>query len=363
MHGVELNLRFDYEPLREHTAAMLEGLTGPASADPDIEVNACWRNGSPDPRLSFFDGSELDAYGKRMLLGRDRLVWPDLHRDKDLQLRFERRGRTLVFDVACWYNPSQKKLEKYPDYERKKYFDLLRYLVHFPIAWTLARRRGWVLVHASAVADGDRALLIAGPGGSGKTTTCVALAARAGLRIISENLIFWDGARVHPLCEPIRLTDESLELLGRDSGGLAPLAAAARLKYKSMYRAPAEAETTGRTPAAIFFPRFTRGGFVRPVAARIAAELLCTINRLTLELCDYDWWSSAPDLLWPRPGAAAQGPAAMAALASGASCWSLGIDRTEGVEAVVRRILECPTTGGRDGAMRLAAAGEKEAPE
>ncbi len=341
MHGVTLNLHGDHPDLVEHTACLLEGLTTGPWPDPDLEVNAHWRVGEHDPERPYFDAGGLDGFGKRMLLAEDRLVWPDTHRDRDLQLRFGRRGRAFVFDVACCYNPSSKKLAKYPDYERKKFFDLLRYLVHFPIAWRLERTRGWSLLHASAVADGDRAVLIAGPGGCGKTTTAVALAARAGLSLVSENLLFYDGDAAHPLCEPIRLTDESVALLGPDAGGLEPLRGAARLKYKSMYRLPVAAAGAAVRPEAIFVPRFSHRGFLRHIEPGAAAELLGAVNRLTLELCDYDWYRAALDLLWPEPGHSRRLVGALEQLARTVPCWALGIDRAAGVGPVVDRVLEC----------------------
>jgi hypothetical protein len=348
MHGVTLNLRCDYPRLLEHTAALLEGFVGPAWSDPDIEVNGSWRAGTQSD-TPFFDASGLDGFGKRMLMGHDRLVWPDTYRDKDLQLRFARRGPALQFDVAYHFRPSARKLARYPDLEAKKFFDLLRYLVHFPIAWHLERGRGWTLLHASAVAEDGRAVLIAGPGGSGKTTTSVALTARPGLTLVSENLLLTDGCHVWPLCEPIRLTDESLALLGAEAAGLESHGAAARLKEKSMYRlAPALAETAFM-PEAIFVPQFSGSGFLRPIPPGVASETLRAINRLTLELCDYDWYSAALDLLWPAPGQGQRTLEVLRELTECTPCWALGIDRSAGVGPVVDRILGCWRNGVREG--------------
>ena len=37
---------------------------------------------------------------------------------------------------------------------------------------------------------GSEAILVAGPGGAGKTTTCVGLMGRPGVRLVTENLLF-----------------------------------------------------------------------------------------------------------------------------------------------------------------------------
>src|SRR6185436_16256728 len=204
MHGVRLNLACDNGELLDYLACLLDDDVRPVWNDPDFRVAATWRTDAPPAAAEPAPGSPaLDGFGKRMQISSDELIWFDTHRDKDLQLRF-RRGRSgFEFDVDYCYRPSTKKLARYPDYEQRKFFSLMRYLVHFPIAWHLERTRGWCLVHASAVSDGARAILIAGPGGAGKTTTCVGLVARAGMRVITENLLFTDGDAVFPLPEPI----------------------------------------------------------------------------------------------------------------------------------------------------------------
>ena len=50
-----------------------------------------------------FDVTGLDAYGKRMHMGADQLVWSDTYRDKNLQLRFRRDGNRLhVRGIDAW---------------------------------------------------------------------------------------------------------------------------------------------------------------------------------------------------------------------------------------------------------------------
>jgi hypothetical protein len=343
LHGVRLNLSCNFSDLLEY----LEHLLGPDVRkvwdSPDIEVNGVWRTESaPLDKSAFADDGCEEGFGKRMRLSEDELVWFDTHRDKDLQLRFRRRGEALSFDVDYCYHPSAKKLERFPDYRQRKFFTLARYLVHFPVAWHLARTRGWVLVHASAVAAGDEAILVAGPGGAGKTTTCVGLMGRAGVRLVTENLLFTDGRHVFPLIEPIRLTDDSLALLTEQQlSALEPLGVAGGSKHKSLFRLPPKAMTPPARPVALFIPRFTEQGFVRPMSSAVASELLAASNRLTLELNDYDWYTAALDLLWPAPGHAARQVAVVERLTQTAACYSLGIDRSAGVSAVVDRILEC----------------------
>jgi hypothetical protein len=341
MHGVRLNLRCDNARQLAYTADLL----GEHACEPwsraDLEVEGRWLTASPgdDARAPVFDVSGLDAYGKRMHVGEDVLVWTDTFRDKDLQLRFTRRGQVLHCDVAYWFRPSIKKTAKYADYEQKKYFDLVRYLVFFPIAWHLRRTRGWEMIHASAVASDQGAVLIAGPGGAGKTTTSIALVARAGMTLLTENLVFSDGQHVYPVCEPIRLTAESLRLLGESAEELRGYAAAGGLKHKTMFVPPIDPEPAGVRPEIVFLARFSSPGFARSIPPPVARELIRATNVLTLELNDFYWYAAALDLLWPPVAAARAEP--LERLTATTPCYSLGIDRAAGVEPVVERILEC----------------------
>jgi hypothetical protein len=277
-----------------------------------------------------------------MRLSTRELVWFDVHRDKELQLRFRRQGAVFAFDVDYVYRPTPKKLAKYPDYERRKFFSVLQYLLYFPIAWFLERTRGWRLLHASAVVAGDRAVLVAGPGGVGKTTTCLALVALAGMRFVAENLLFIDGEQIHPVPEPIRLTDESLRLLGDEPIELEDLSAVlGSRKHKFLFRLPLSAETAVVRPAAIFIPQFSDAGSIHPIPPGIASELLNATNRLTLEINDYSSYTAALDLLWPQAGNGQRQVRVIERMTASTPCYALGIDRAAGVKPVVERISEC----------------------
>ena len=343
LHGVTLNVSCNFEPLLDYLGELVESDVRPVWDAPDLEVTGNWRVESPIAGQSAFsDERGAEVFGKRMLLADDELVWFNTHRDKDLQLRFRRRARQTVFDVDFSYHPTAEKLAQDPEYRERKFFKLARYLVHFPVAWHLGRARGWTLIHASAVAAEDQAVLVAGPGGAGKTTTCVGLMARAGVRLVTENLLFTDGRHVFPMREPIRLTDESLALLGEPQRRtLVPLGLAGGAKGKSLFRLPNDQTSRPVRPVALFIPRFAAQGSLHPIAPEMASELLWATNRLTLELNDFYWYTAALDLLCPEAGHAVRQTSVLARLTAHTPCYALGIDRGAGVEAVVERILEC----------------------
>src|SRR4051794_5784955 len=129
LHGVTLNVSCNCEPLVEYLVHLLGADVRPVWAAPDLAVSGIWRSSPVAAAQAFPEASANDGFGKRMRLAGDELVWFDTHRDKDLQLRFRRRATQVLFDVDYWYHPTPEKLARYPDYEQRKFFKLLRYLV------------------------------------------------------------------------------------------------------------------------------------------------------------------------------------------------------------------------------------------
>ncbi len=347
MYGVTLNLHCNYPPLGDYMVRLMPGMAGPAHKSPDLEVYSLWIETPHERGVSLFpDGPHLNGIGKRMQIGDNELVWFNTHRDKDLQLRFRRQGERTIFDVAYCFQPSPKKAAKYPDFKTKKFFDLARYLVFFPIAWQLERERGWTLIHASAVVRDGQAVMIAGPGGAGKTTTCISLIAREKMQLLTENLLFWDGegGKIYPVIEPLRLTDESRALLARALPELAPIELPGGLRSKTMYWLPEGQALQSARPGVVFMPQFSQQSFITPIPPAIAAEQIQATNRLTLELNDYYWYTAALDLLWPAPGNAIKQHQALQELTARTPCFHLGIDKSAGVEAVVHQIMDCLQT-------------------
>ena len=68
-----------------------------------------------------------------------------------------------------------------------------------------------LLFHAAVVARGERALLLPGPPGSGKSTLCAALAS-CGWRLLSDELaiVDLDDASLQPLARPVSLKNASI---------------------------------------------------------------------------------------------------------------------------------------------------------
>ena len=339
MHGATLTLEADRPALIEYATHHLASLAlGPVEA-PDLSVRCRWSEGDWDPEQNpFTPDGPLDVIGKRMLGSPSELVWLDTLRMEGLQLRFQRAPEPWRFDVAYRYSPKVRKSGPVSEYEYKRYFSLMSYLVYYPLIWFLERTRGWVALHASALATPSGGVIIGGLGGVGKTTTCIALLARPGVSLMAENLVFTDGTFVYPCYEPIRLDENSLAVLGDDLRGLAPMPFPEGLKKKTLYHL-VDPPAQRIEAAALFLPEFSQRSRVTALDPESTVEKLIAINRLTRELDDYGWYASALEMHWPLAGQSARRGEVLRSFTQRARCFALGIDRGAGVGRVVDDIL------------------------
>jgi hypothetical protein len=70
-----------------------------------------------------------------------------------------------------------------------------------PVMGFVMLLRGIVCLHASAIAIGDEAIALVGPGGSGKSTTAAAFLKR-GYRVLAEDVVTLDDRGDHFLVRP-----------------------------------------------------------------------------------------------------------------------------------------------------------------
>jgi hypothetical protein len=157
-------------------------------------------------------------------------------------------------------------------WEQLSFYGLL-----FP-ALLAAERRGRFPLHAGAVARDDRALVLSGLPGCGKSTMAAALE-RRGWTLASDNMVTVSAEEVWPLPEPVRLDAGSRALAGVGEGDGA-------------------AATYGRTARRLEAPRralvaaalvlLERGDRTSLEAAEVSAGQLLDLGRLAYELHAYD---------------------------------------------------------------------------
>ena len=119
-----------------------------------------------------------------------------------------------------------------------------------------------LVIHGAAIEKNGRALIMPAPPGSGKSTLCAALVAR-GWRLLSDelSLIKLDALQVVPMCRPLSLKNESLQIIQKFEPSLtfgAPAYDTSKGTVGHM-RAPTASVVRSQecaTPAWVIFPKY-----------------------------------------------------------------------------------------------------------
>jgi len=127
-----------------------------------------------------------------------------------------------------------------------------------------AHTNEYLTLHAAAVSRGDRAIIMPGTPGAGKSTLCAALGL-SGWRILSDEhaLIQPDTAQIIPLCRPVSLKNESIEVIKSFSSDaiLGPLSKETHKGVVAHMKADLQADSHDTKPLqarAMVFPRYAR---------------------------------------------------------------------------------------------------------
>ena len=343
MQGVKLRLNSNCQPLVEYMSEHICDFALPEVRQPEIEVNVLWLDKDEyDPAVHHFpDLDQLDRIGKRLLADEQQLVWLDILSAKGLQMRFRLDGEKFCVDAIYHFKPSSSKpLETHDAYRYKKFFSLMKYFVYFPLAWYLEHFFDLYLLHASAVQLNGKAIIIAGVGGVGKTTTSMALLAQDGAQLISENLIFYDANHIYSCYEPIRADDGSVAMLGSLNGHLKSGRILSRVKEKNLFHVMRNQIVEQTQPSALFIPKFSSKAGVVSIDPDICVEQLLAINMQTREVNAYYWFAATLDLVWPKGDRSQLRTTQLIKLISKTEVYELNIDPTGGVEPVIEMILQ-----------------------
>jgi HprK-related kinase A len=129
----------------------------------------------------------------------------------------------------------------------------------------------FLIIHGAAVERADRALLLPGPAGAGKSTLCAALV-NAGWRLLSDELMLFDAVagRVQAIARPIVLKNHSIEIIRRRTPEVVfgPAVPGLQKGVVVHMKPPSASAVRAREPASpswIIMPRFIAGQQLRLV--------------------------------------------------------------------------------------------------
>jgi hypothetical protein len=302
--------------------------TSDDSITPEIVVHVRWIE--PDEAAPahepFGATDDLQRIGRRIYSADNLLLWLAPFTVENLQYRFRLAGTQLIVDAIYHFSPTPGKTPAQLTAKRlHKFFSLMKHLLIFPMTWYLEQFRNTYLLHAAAVSQQQQAIAIAGVGGVGKTTTCLALLNQPETQLMAENLIYYDQHRLYSCYEPIRVDAHSLQLLGTVHPALRRSPLLPMIKEKAVYHLP-RAHITEQAPLRAFFlPRFAAQTRLLPIAPALAIDKILAMNMQTREVNAYYWFAATLALVWPKAGRAGEQLRQLEHLLADVPLWELEI--------------------------------------
>jgi hypothetical protein len=281
-----VQLHTDYAPLNDYVETLLSRIRADGEA-PNVTSELQWVSKTPLGRKPAPLGSALPevAYGVHGKDGRVGINYvpgfPGLSAEIEGTGPVSMSARLINRWPADWLRSAVGRYA--PGYFPTR---LMYHAVYVPAAWYLgnAHRRFWV--HSAAVVRGNRALLVGGLAGIGKSTLCLHLMQEDGFTLLSDDLVFYDDARVYTCYEPVRvLADEASD--GPEMTG------GAEREMGDKRAGELEELVIGNARAGMLvLPRFGSVTQLRELDHATAAHRLYTASRLAAQVTEFDYYGT-----------------------------------------------------------------------
>lgn len=146
----------------------------------------------------------------------------------------------------------------------------------------IATSDAWVLLHAAAVEQAGRAVILSAPMESGKTTTAAGLVG-AGMRYLTDEAVALDPAtlEITPFAKPLSVDRGSWDVLSELRPEVAPsISGYLRRQWPvPALRINGLEPTVGAVPALVVLPRYQRGGPTRLTPVSRAQTLKALLDQ------------------------------------------------------------------------------------
>ena len=319
LHGVGLELGSNNPKFLSYARYYLRDLVAPSAERAQIQVHLAWgRSIAP---------ATGESLGRRLLWDGTRIVQTEVLALPGLQIGAALNGKGLIVDAGYRF-PSRRSRLGYvlqgQAGEARLFVTLIYFLVYFPLCWYLEQERGWYLLHAAAVAHPNGGVLLAGLPGVGKSTFTLALLADPTVRLLSDNLAFYDGEQVYAFPEPIHLDQRSRALLP-DMGGRLSAAGRAFSHGRYDYQLAPTDRADATRPRVIGILRLASQTEIRAMSREVCLERLLAYDRLAKEVDEYSKQVAVFSLLAPQPEASRRRLEALERLLSKVDCYEIAV--------------------------------------
>jgi hypothetical protein len=355
LHNTTLQLFSNNPSFNKYAASYLADLRSSIPASPaDIEARLHWNKLPPER-----DKNKPEFhYGRRLYRQGNTLYFPELSELPGFQLVVTWNKEGLLVD-GYYRSPSRllRAAGRLSLYLPRVYAVLIYYLVYFPLARLLYQNRGWHILHAGAVARHDRAVILAGLPGSGKSTFSIALLADPEVKLLSDNLLLFNAEGVYAFPEPLHLDPYAAKSL--NNGHKERLIDTGRVfsHGRRDYRFGEDARMAAACPGSLVFLGIA--GETKRISLNPgeAIERLLNYDRMAREVDAYEQFAAALDLIAPaRPVLAAPRVenrlSALRALVSNLDCSELWLDLESSLSGMGEDFWESAGEGSQENGYR-----------
>lgn len=322
-----------------------------AVSTPDIRVTLAWKSGRGHGSTFSVAGEERQQLGRRLWISDHRLgitaIWqlPGLA----MEVSWE-HDHLSVRATYTWPSRRARWASHWlPAVRERLFVGLIYYLVYFPWGWWLERERGWTMMHAAAVTEGGRGIILAGLPGSGKSSTTLAFLNRSGWRILSDNLLFTDGRRVFACLEPIHVDQRTAQLVGGMSGW-AHSTGRQFSHHRWDYEIPPEARGSAAMSRVLGFLRIGERTEVRRLPLADSLRRLMANDYLAKEWLAYQETAAMLHQLFPRIGDQTRRRENLLFLVGSSSCYQIALARDTSLQSELDYVLAKVWRAGQGGA-------------
>jgi hypothetical protein len=325
--GERTRIRSNSEPFIRYARSHFAPVLAEEAGECEVEISYLHgeAGGSPDFR------GQYDKVCRGVYVG-ERIVWNDVPFLPGLRMAFRVDDRRMGVEAA--YAPPRSALRSLKRAalflsgravpRERFFFEIMYNLVYYPIFWRL-RRRGIFPMHGAGVVTRGLAIVVAGAQGTGKSTLVAQLLAGSADGFISDNILLYDGGRVYPCHEPLRIDAGMLARMPHLEAILDPVDVPVPLGRRA-FNVARRAYRDSASPDVVLVPRMSRAATgLRPIARETVMDRVREFNTLADEIRSFEVFASVLGAAMGAAGVRAEETRALETLFSRARCFELTI--------------------------------------
>ena len=326
--GTRARVRSNDAAFVRYTRAHFGPVLVEGPGEPEINISFLRGEKGPPPDLR----SGYDKVCRGVYAGERGVVWNDVPFLPGLRVTFPAAGERM--SVEAIYAPPRSMLRSLKRTALRLaghaaprelfYFEIMYNLVYYPVFWRL-RRRGIFPMHGAGIVTGERAIVVAGAQGTGKSTLVAQLLAGGGSAFLSDNILLRDRDRVYPCHEPLRIDTGMLARMPHLETLLEPLDVPVPLGRRA-FNVARRVYRESAAPDVVLVPRMSRAATgLRPIAREAVMDRMREFNMLADEVRSFEVFASVLGAATGAAGVRDEDTRALEALLSHARCFELTI--------------------------------------